>query len=44
MPADGVFDGELVSFDSDGRPDFPAVCHRHPARFRNLALGFAWGP
>jgi bifunctional non-homologous end joining protein LigD len=28
LPAQGVFDGELVSFDGDGRPDFPAVCHR----------------
>src|SRR5689334_23268216 len=28
IPIDGVFDGELVSLDRDGRPSFERVCRR----------------
>ena len=28
FPTFGVFDGELVAFDSSGVPDFPLVCER----------------
>jgi bifunctional non-homologous end joining protein LigD len=28
FPAFGIFDGELVAFDSEGSPDFPLVCER----------------
>jgi bifunctional non-homologous end joining protein LigD len=35
MPVRAVLDGELVAFDTDGRPDFPLLCdavlHRHNA-------------
>src|SRR3954466_9966879 len=24
----GIYDGELVAFDENGRPDFPGVCER----------------
>jgi bifunctional non-homologous end joining protein LigD len=40
MPADGVFDGELVSFDSEGRSDFRAVCHRILNGDESFALKF----
>jgi ATP-dependent DNA ligase len=26
LPVQAVLDGELVAFDSDGRPDFPRLC------------------
>jgi len=28
FPVFGMFDGELVAFDSEGTPDFPLVCER----------------
>jgi bifunctional non-homologous end joining protein LigD len=28
LPVPGVFDGELVAFGDDGKPDFPSVCER----------------
>jgi ATP-dependent DNA ligase len=28
LPARGVFDGELVALDADGKPDFPELCER----------------
>jgi hypothetical protein len=31
MPADGVFDGELVALGEDGWPYFPAVCESRTA-------------
>jgi hypothetical protein len=40
LPARGIFDGELVSFDSDGRPDFAAVCDRILNRDEAVPLTF----
>jgi bifunctional non-homologous end joining protein LigD len=40
IPAKGIFDGELVSFDSDGRPDFPSVCDRVLNRNAAIPLTF----
>src|SRR5919199_4431899 len=40
LPARGIFDGELVSFDRDGRPDFPSVCDRILNRNAVVPLAF----
>jgi bifunctional non-homologous end joining protein LigD len=40
LPARGIFDGELVSFGPDGRPDFPSVCDRILNRNRTVPLTF----
>ena len=40
LPARGIFDGELVSFGSDGRPDFAAVCDRILNRDTAVPLTF----
>ena len=39
LPADGVFDGELVAF-ADGVPYFPLVCERLLHGHRDVALTF----
>ena len=39
MPAEGVFDGEIVAF-ADGRPPFPLVCDRLLHRDRTIPLTF----
>jgi|SRR5512132_762402 bifunctional non-homologous end joining protein LigD len=36
FPTFGVFDGELVAFDSAGVPDFPLVCERMLMRRRHI--------
>jgi bifunctional non-homologous end joining protein LigD len=36
FPIFGVFDGELVAFDSNGAPDFPLVCERILMRRRQI--------
>ena len=28
LRARGIFDGELVALDADGKPDFPELCER----------------
>jgi hypothetical protein len=28
LPVRGMFDGELVAFGADGKPDFPSLCER----------------
>ena len=38
FPVFGVFDGELVAFDSDGNPDFPLVCERMLMRRRHIPV------
>jgi bifunctional non-homologous end joining protein LigD len=38
FPTFGVFDGELVAFDSSGVPDFPLVCERMLMRRRHIAV------
>jgi bifunctional non-homologous end joining protein LigD len=38
FPIFGVFDGELVAFDSHGAPDFPLVCERMLMRRRYVAV------
>jgi bifunctional non-homologous end joining protein LigD len=40
FPAFGIFDGELVAFDSDGAPDFPLVCERMLMRRRHIPVVF----
>jgi bifunctional non-homologous end joining protein LigD len=38
FPTFGVFDGELVAFDSKGAPDFPLVCERMLMRRRHIPV------
>lgn len=38
FPVYGVFDGELVAFDSAGVPDFPLVCERMLMRRRHIPV------
>jgi bifunctional non-homologous end joining protein LigD len=38
FPTFGVFDGELVAFDSAGVPDFPLVCERMLMRRRQIPV------
>jgi hypothetical protein len=40
FPACGIFDGELVAFDSTGAPDFPLVCERLLNRRPNIRLTY----
>jgi hypothetical protein len=39
-PARGVFDGELVALDKNGRPDFPELCDCVLLRRSSRALRF----
>ena len=38
FPVFGIFDGELVAFDSEGVPDFPLVCERMLMRRRHIPV------
>jgi bifunctional non-homologous end joining protein LigD len=38
LPARGVFDGELVALDEDGKPDFPVICECVLQRQNHVAL------
>src|ERR671936_411737 len=38
FPVFGVFDGEIVAFDSQGAPDFPLICERMLMRRRHIAV------
>jgi len=38
FPVFGIFDGELVAFDSEGAPDFPLVCERMLMRKPGIAI------
>jgi bifunctional non-homologous end joining protein LigD len=38
FPVFGVFDGELVAFDSQGTPDFPLVCERMLMHRRHIPI------
>jgi ATP-dependent DNA ligase len=38
VPVFRVFDGEIVAFDTEGRPDFPLVCERMLVRRRHIRV------
>ena len=40
MPAEGIFDGELVAFNDEGLPDFPTVCRRILQGDRTIRLTY----
>jgi bifunctional non-homologous end joining protein LigD len=40
FPVFGIFDGELVAFDTHGNPDFPLVCERMLMRLRDIQLTY----
>jgi bifunctional non-homologous end joining protein LigD len=40
IPAEGVFDGELVAFDETGKPSWPLLCRRILHRERDIPITF----
>ena len=40
VPAEGIFDGELVAFNNEGLPDFPTVCRRILQGDRTIRLTY----
>ena len=41
FPARGIFDGELIAFDNEGRPSFPVLCDRVLHRRSTAPLMYA---
>jgi bifunctional non-homologous end joining protein LigD len=40
LPVAATFDGELVAFGDDGRPDFPLLCERRLARRSSIPITY----
>ena len=40
LPTRGIFDGELVALDEDGKPDFPLICECVLQRQAHVALTY----
>jgi bifunctional non-homologous end joining protein LigD len=40
FPVFGIFDGELVAFDTEGAPDFPLLCERMLMRRRHIPVAY----